>query len=143
AELPVPTVAAIAGTCLGGGTEMALACTFRVASDGKAVQIGLPETQIGIIPGFGGTQRLPRLIGLVPSLDLILSGRTLDTVRAYRLGLVDLVVPEAYLERETIKLMLKAAAGLTRRRPWTSRLVEVTPPLRRFVIDKARKTAEA
>jgi len=143
ADLPVPSACAINGVCLGGGTELALACTVRVAADSKAVKIGLPETQLGIIPGFGGTQRLPRLIGLVPSLDLILSGRTLDAKRAQRMGLVDLVVPEAYLERETIKLMLKAAAGLKRHRSLVARLVEITPPLRRFVIDKARKSAEA
>ena len=143
AELPIPSACALNGACLGGGTELALACSVRVAADSKAVKIGLPETQLGIIPGFGGTQRLPRLVGLVPSLDLILSGRTLDAHRARRLGLVDLVVPEAYLERETIKLMLKAAVGLTRRRSWAARLVDLTPPLRRFVIDKARKSAEA
>ena len=131
------------GACLGGGTELALACSVRVAADSKAVKIGLPETQLGIIPGFGGTQRLPRLVGLVPALDLILSGRTLDAHRAARLGLIDLVVPEAYLERETIKLMLRAAAGLKRHRSLAARFVEVTPPLRRFVIGKARKAAEA
>jgi len=143
ADLPVPSACAINGVCLGGGTELALACTVRVAADSKAVKIGLPETQLGIIPGFGGTQRLPRLVGLVASLDLILSGRTLDARRAQKMGLVDLVVPEAYLERETIKLMLKAAAGLKRSRPLAARLFEITPPLRRFVIDKARKAAEA
>jgi 3-hydroxyacyl-CoA dehydrogenase/enoyl-CoA hydratase/3-hydroxybutyryl-CoA epimerase len=143
ADLPVPSACALNGACLGGGLELALACTIRVAADSKSVKIGLPETQLGIIPGFGGTQRLPRLIGLVPSLDLILSGRTLDAKRAKRLGLVDLVVPEAYLERETLKLMVKAAAGLKRHRPLGARLVEVTPPLRRFVISKARKAAEA
>ena len=143
ADLPVPSACAINGACLGGGMELALACTVRVAVDAKAVKIGLPETQLGIIPGFGGTQRLPRLVGLVPSLDLILSGKTLDAKRAQRIGLVDLVVPEAYLERETIKLMLKAAAGLKRPRSLASRAVEITPPLRRFVIGKARKATEA
>jgi 3-hydroxyacyl-CoA dehydrogenase/enoyl-CoA hydratase/3-hydroxybutyryl-CoA epimerase len=143
ADLPVPSACAINGVCFGGGTELALACTVRVAADAKAVKIGLPETQLGIIPGFGGTQRLPRLIGLVPALDLILSGRALDAKRAQRMGLVDLVVPEAYLERETIRLMLKAAAGLKRHRPLGARAVELTPPLRRFVIAKARKAAEA
>jgi len=143
ADLPIPSACAINGVCLGGGTELALACTVRVASDSKVVKIGLPETQLGIIPGFGGTQRLPRLVGLVPSLDLILSGRTLDAKRAQRMGLVDLVVPEAYLERETIKLMLKAAAGLKRHRSLTARLVEITPPLRHFVIGRARKATEA
>jgi 3-hydroxyacyl-CoA dehydrogenase/enoyl-CoA hydratase/3-hydroxybutyryl-CoA epimerase len=143
ADLPVPSGCAINGACLGGGTELALACTVRVAADSKAVKIGLPETQLGIIPGFGGTQRLPRLIGLVPSLDLILTGRTLDAKRALRIGLVDLVVPEAYLERETLKLMVRAAAGLKRTRSLSARVIEMTPPLRRFAIGKARKTAEA
>jgi 3-hydroxyacyl-CoA dehydrogenase/enoyl-CoA hydratase/3-hydroxybutyryl-CoA epimerase len=142
-DLPVPSACAINGACLGGGTELALACTVRVAADVKAVKIGLPETQLGIIPGFGGTQRLPRLVGLVPSLDLILSGRTLDAKRAERIGLVDLVTPEAYLERETIKLLVKAASGVKRSRSFGARLVESTPPLRKFVIGKARKTAEA
>ena len=143
ADLPVPSACAINGACLGGGTELALACTVRVAADSKAVRLGLPETQLGIIPGFGGTQRLPRLVGLVPSLDLILSGRMLDAKRAHRVGLIDLVVPEAYLERETIKLMLRAAAGRKRSRSLMARLVEITPPLRRFVIGKARKATEA
>src|SRR3990172_7642137 len=89
ADLPVPTACAIAGTCLGGGTELALACTFRVAADDPRVRIGLPEVQLGIIPGFGGTQRLPRLGGLARALDLILTGRRLDAAPAARIGLVD------------------------------------------------------
>jgi len=141
-DLPVPSACAINGACLGGGTELALACTVRVAADSKAVKIGLPETQLGIVPGFGGTQRLPRLVGLVPSLDLILTGRQLDAKRAHRIGLVDLVVPEPYLERETVKLMMRAAANGARRRPWTSRFAESLPPWRRFVIAKARRATE-
>ena len=140
ADLPVPSGAAINGTCLGGGTELALACTVRVAADDPAVKIGLPETQIGIIPGFGGTQRMPRLIGLTPALDLILSGRQLDAKRAQRMGLVDLVAPLAYLERETVKLMLQAATGMRRRTPALSqRVMGAVPPLRRLVIEQARK----
>ena len=143
ADLPVPSGCALNGACLGGGMELALACTVRVAADSSAVKLGLPETQLGIIPGFGGTQRLPRLVGLVSSLDLILSGRSLDAKRAKRVGLVDLVVPVAYLERETIKLMLKAAGGLKRSRPLTGRLAELIPPVRKLIIGKARKAAEA
>jgi 3-hydroxyacyl-CoA dehydrogenase/enoyl-CoA hydratase/3-hydroxybutyryl-CoA epimerase len=139
ADLPVPSAVAIDGSCLGGGTELALACTVRVATDGKDTKIGLPETQLGIIPGFGGTQRLPRLVGLVTALDLILSGRQLDAKRAYRVGLVDLVVPVEYLERETLKLIQQAAMGLKRKRPLSGHLIESIPPLRRFVIQKARK----
>ncbi|HEX4824664.1 MAG TPA: 3-hydroxyacyl-CoA dehydrogenase NAD-binding domain-containing protein [Candidatus Polarisedimenticolaceae bacterium] len=143
ADLPVPSAAAIGGTCLGGGTELALACTVRVAADTKATKIGLPETQLGIIPGFGGTQRLPRLVGLTTALDLILTGKQLDAKRALRAGVVDLVAPEEYLERETIKLMQKAASGLKRRRPLVPRLVESIAPVRRFVLQKAEKATAA
>ncbi len=111
AELPIPSVAAIGGACLGGGTELALACTYRVASDSPKVRIGLPEVRLGILPGFGGTQRLPRLIGLPAALDLILSGRSLDGRRAKRMGLVDLVIPEVIFEREAVRFAERAASG--------------------------------
>ncbi len=95
ARLPFPTIAAIHGACLGGGTELALACDFRVCSDSPKTKIGLPEVNLGILPGWGGTQRLPRLIGLAPALDLILTGKAVDGKRARRMGLADAVVPEA------------------------------------------------
>jgi 3-hydroxyacyl-CoA dehydrogenase/enoyl-CoA hydratase/3-hydroxybutyryl-CoA epimerase len=85
----VPVVAAIHGSCLGIGTELSLACRYRVASDDAKTAIGLPEVMLGIIPGAGGTQRLPRLLGLASALDLILTGRTLKAQRALRAGLVD------------------------------------------------------
>lgn len=88
-SLPFPTIAAIDGACLGGGMELALSCTYRVASDNAKTQLGLPEVTLGILPGFGGTQRLPRLIGLLPAIDLILSGKSVDGKKAYKLGLVD------------------------------------------------------
>ena len=97
AALPIPTVAAIDGVCLGGGTELALACDSRVASEEERTQIGLPETMLGIIPGFGGTTRLPRLIGLTQALDLILTGRSIDARRAERMGLIARAVPTAWL----------------------------------------------
>src|SRR6266850_2284556 len=75
AALPCPTVAAIDGVCLGGGTELALACDSRVAAEEPRTQIGLPEVLLGIFPGFGGSQRLPRLVGVSTALDLILTGR--------------------------------------------------------------------
>ena len=80
--LPVPVVAAIHGPCLGGGLEVALACRYRVASDDPKTVLGLPEVMLGLIPGAGGTQRLPRLIGLRAALDLILTGRSLKAPRA-------------------------------------------------------------
>lgn len=110
-ELNVPVVAAINGTCLGGGAELALACHYRVASDSAAVRIGLPEVRLGIIPGFGGTQRLPRLLGLPRAIDLILSSRTLDARRARRAGLLDLVIPESIFDREVRRFVELAAAG--------------------------------
>ena len=95
ASLACPTVAAIDGVCLGGGTELALACDSRVASEEPHTQIGLPEVLLGILPGFGGTTRLPRLVGVSAALDLILTGRSLDGRRAERIGLVARTVPGA------------------------------------------------
>jgi len=89
AGLPFPTVAAIHGACLGGGLELALACRYRVATEHKKTKLGLPEVQLGLIPGLGGTQRLPRLIGVPAALDLILTGKQLDARRARKAGLVD------------------------------------------------------
>ena len=84
AALKVPTVAAIHGSCMGGGMETVLACTYRIASDHPKTSIGLPEVNLGIIPGLGGTQRLPRLVGLRTALDLILTGRALKATRALK-----------------------------------------------------------
>ena len=82
ANLPYPTVAAINGACLGGGTELALACDYRLMSDSKKAQIGLPEVRLGIFPAWGGCTRLPRTVGLPAALDLILTGKSLDARRA-------------------------------------------------------------
>jgi 3-hydroxyacyl-CoA dehydrogenase/enoyl-CoA hydratase/3-hydroxybutyryl-CoA epimerase len=111
AELTIPVVAAIDGACLGGGLELALACHYRIASSSAKVRLGLPEVRLGIVPGFGGTQRLPRLIGLVPALDLILTGKSLDAKRALRKGLLDLVIPEVIFNRESLALAERLAAG--------------------------------
>jgi 3-hydroxyacyl-CoA dehydrogenase/enoyl-CoA hydratase/3-hydroxybutyryl-CoA epimerase len=114
----VPVVAAIHGTCLGGGTEMALACRYRVASDDPKTSIGLPEVMLGLVPGAGGTQRLPRLVGLATSLDLILTGRPLKAPRARKAGLVDEVCPAPILVTVAKKAALGLAAGALRpRRP--------------------------
>lgn len=150
ANLSIPTAAAIHGPCMGGGTEMALACTFRLAADDRAVSIGLPETQIGIIPGFGGTQRLPRLVGLERALDLILTGRRLDAKRARKVGLVDVVAPAEYLEREAVALLLRASdkgvaatvAAIRKPLPARSKVLS-WDPLRRFVMAQARKKTAA
>ncbi len=95
-NLPVPVVALVNGFCLGGGCELALACDWAVASDNAL--FGQPEVLLGVIPGFGGTQRLPRRIGPAMALDLITTGRKIDAREALRVGLVNRVVPQAELE---------------------------------------------
>jgi 3-hydroxyacyl-CoA dehydrogenase/enoyl-CoA hydratase/3-hydroxybutyryl-CoA epimerase len=94
-SLPFPTLAAIRGVCLGGGTEISLASTWRVASDSAATRIGLPEVRLGILPGWGGSTRLPRLIGIAEALDLILTGKTVAGRKALKLGLIDALIPDA------------------------------------------------
>lgn len=90
ATIGPPTIAAIDGIALGGGLEVALACTMRVASTES--RVGVPEIKLGLLPGAGGTQRLPRLVGRGAALDLLLTGRSIDATEAERIGLVDLVV---------------------------------------------------
>jgi 3-hydroxyacyl-CoA dehydrogenase / enoyl-CoA hydratase / 3-hydroxybutyryl-CoA epimerase len=104
ANAKVPTVAAIHGTCLGGGVELSLACDFRICTSHHSTQLGLPEVQLGILPGGGGTQRLPRLIGIAQALDLILTGKKIDGKKALKLGLVDDLVPENQLLAKAIVL---------------------------------------
>ena len=94
ANLPFPTVALIEGFCLGGGLEMALACRYRIAIQDPKTKLGLPEVMLGIHPGWGGTVRLPRLIGPLKAMDLILSGRSIDARTAKKMGVVDVVVPK-------------------------------------------------
>ncbi|HYG89336.1 MAG TPA: enoyl-CoA hydratase-related protein [Azospirillum sp.] len=96
AELPMPSVAVINGYTFGGGLEMALACTFRLA--GRSAKLGLPEIKLGLIPGYGGTQRLPRLIGEARALEMILTGRTVGAEEAERIGLVNRLIEEPYLD---------------------------------------------
>jgi 3-hydroxyacyl-CoA dehydrogenase / enoyl-CoA hydratase / 3-hydroxybutyryl-CoA epimerase len=99
AHLPMPTIAAINGDCLGGGLELALACACRVSADTPAIKIGLPETKLGILPGWGGTIRLPRTIGLTAALPLLLAGKTVTPKKALKAHLVDEIVrPEALMD---------------------------------------------
>ena len=104
-----PVVAAIHGPCLGGGMELALACSMRIATnDEKATQFGQPEVKLGLIPGAGGTQRLPRLIGLAAGLDIILTGKSVRPRKALKMGLVDEVVPREFLLEIARKRALEA-----------------------------------
>ena len=140
--LPVPTVAAVDGVCLGGGTELILACTYRIATDRKETKIGLPEVQLGILPGFGGTTRLPRLIGMRAALDIILTGKPVDAKKAERIGLIDERVHPAILERRAREV----GKSIQGKREWprekkigmTGRLLE-TGPGRKVMLSQARK----
>jgi 3-hydroxyacyl-CoA dehydrogenase/enoyl-CoA hydratase/3-hydroxybutyryl-CoA epimerase len=109
-RLGAPTVCAIHGACAGGGYELALACTFRLASDSPVTRIGLPETGIGTIPGWGGTARLPRLIGAEAALEHILKARLLPAQEALKAGLVDEVVAAASLRERAGEVALGLAA---------------------------------
>ncbi len=113
-NLPFPTVAAIDGACVGGGCETALSMDWRLASDSPKTQIGLPEVKLGILPAWGGTTRLPRMIGLAGALDVILAGKVLDAKRAKRAGIVDEVVPATILE-ETAKGWARKKIGAPKR----------------------------
>lgn len=103
-KLPYPTVAAISGTCLGGGLELTLACKLRVASTNPKTQMGVPETQLGFIPGWGGTVRLPKLLGLQEGFTLISTGNKVDANKAWRIGLVDETATPAELVKRAIEL---------------------------------------
>ena len=147
ADLPVCTVAAINGTCLGGATEMALACTFRVVVDSPTVDIGLPEINLGIFPGFGGSQRLPRLISLERALPMIVAGKAVNPARARRIGLADAAVPSGLLLAEARRLALarrRRNRPAPEDRPWGRRLrrwlLEGQPLGRAIVFRQARKS---
>ena len=147
AALPFTTVAAIHGSCLGGGLELALACKHRVASDAPETFLGLPETQLGIIPGFGGTQRLPRLVGLLESVRMITTGSPAYSGKAVRIGLVDEVTKREYL----MDAAMAAVAGnlpKTRKRKTSiaakvEKLLEKNILGRKFLMGKARKAVLA
>jgi 3-hydroxyacyl-CoA dehydrogenase / enoyl-CoA hydratase / 3-hydroxybutyryl-CoA epimerase len=142
-RLRFPVVAAIDGAALGGGLELALACTYRLASDSPRTKLGLPEVQLGILPGGGGTQRLPRLIGVRAALDLMLTGKQLDARRARKLGLVDEIAPAATFEQAARQVAMELADGS--RTPRAARpkgspqWVENVPGIRQVIFRKARE----
>lgn len=109
ADSPLISVAAIDGFALGGGLELAMACTIRVAS--ARARLGVPEIKLGLLPGAGGTQRLPRLIGRGPALDLLLSGRNIGGQEGLRLGLVDHLAPDGAVDGLALELAGRCAAG--------------------------------
>ncbi|MFO0599234.1 MAG: fatty acid oxidation complex subunit alpha FadJ [Myxococcaceae bacterium] len=160
-----PVIAAIHGACLGGGLEWALACDYRIATDSPKTSLGLPEVQLGLIPGAGGTQRLPALIGAQAALDLILTGRNLKARKALKLGVVDEVVPAPILRQIALtranelaegtlkierrrglaptiarsKSLPEILKGLTNKEAWAEFALEDNPLGRKVMFDQARK----
>jgi 3-hydroxyacyl-CoA dehydrogenase/enoyl-CoA hydratase/3-hydroxybutyryl-CoA epimerase len=117
AAWPKPIVAAIHGVCLGGGLEWSLACTWRIATNDPRTRIGLPEVQLGVIPGGGGCQRLPRLVDLPAALEIICTGKPVRASKALRIGLVDELVPPAILLEVARQRVRALAQGKLRREP--------------------------
>lgn len=135
ASVSYPTLALVRGHCLGGGVEMALACRYVVVTDEPSTRLGLPEVMIGIFPGWGGMLRLPRRIGPLAALDMMLTGKTIDARKAKQLGLADLCVPPRLMERSAAELVLSGKAQ--RSLPFLQRLLN--GPLKRIVALQARR----
>ncbi|WP_047048074.1 fatty acid oxidation complex subunit alpha FadJ [Vibrio mexicanus] len=143
-DLPYPVVAAIHGPCLGGGLELALACDYRVTSDSDKTRLGLPEVQLGLLPGSGGTQRLPRLVGLLTSLDMILTGKQLRAKKAKKLGLTDACVPNTVL-LDVAKQFVEKNSGSKKSSRKTStkeKLISKTGLGRKVIFEQAEKKTE-
>jgi 3-hydroxyacyl-CoA dehydrogenase/enoyl-CoA hydratase/3-hydroxybutyryl-CoA epimerase len=136
ARLPVPTVALIHGLCVGGGLELALACSHRVATD--RARLGLPEVKLGIVPAWGGSTRLPRLVGLLPAIELITAGKIVNASRAARLGLVDKIVPAELLEQAARQIIAAPRTSAPARDPLTVRLLASVPAGRKLIRNRAR-----
>lgn len=146
-NLPFPTVAIIHGACLGGGLEYALSCTYRVVSDHPKTQLALPEVTLGIFPGWGGTQRLPRLIGLSEGLNMILTGKAIPAVKAFKMHLADAIVPWQFLPQaadDFIKEVLtpagkKRVEARRKEKKWLPFLLESNPLGRSLLFSQSKK----
>lgn len=110
-DLEIPTLVAIHGACMGGGTEMSCAGRYRVCSDSPRTMIAVPEVKLGFLPGWGGTYRLPRIVGLMNAIDMILSGKNIRAAKAPKIGLVDEVIPEAIFDEKAYEYAHKLAQG--------------------------------
>lgn len=142
-QLKVPVVAAINGACLGGGLELAMACHVRVASDSAKTQLGLPEVQLGLLPGSGGTQRLPQLVGVQQGITMMLTGKQLRAKQALKAGLVDEVVPDSILLDAAMKHALKAKPKAKKAQlKGISKVLEATAYGRNIIYKKAAEQAQ-
>lgn len=139
-KLNIPTVAIIEGPCLGGGLEFALSCTYRIASNQPEVVFALPEVKLGIIPGFGGTQRLPEVVGLINAIDMITSGRNISPRSAMSMGLIDDICPKEQLLKVAKEWIAK---GTRERKPrklgGIQSIMEKFPLTKKFIFKSAHK----
>ena len=146
-QLTIPIVAAIDGSCLGGGLELAMACHARICSDNPKSSLGLPEVQLGLLPGSGGTQRLPKLVGLQKALDMMLTGKQLRAKQALKVGLVDDVVPSSVLmsvaEQKVMTLSQLGIHDRKRKQSVRDKLLENNTVGRNIVYQQAQKSVEA
>ena len=140
ADLPFPTLALVSGFCMGGGLELALACRYRIAVDQPGTRFALPEVMLGILPGWGGVMRLPRLVGPTAALDMLLTGRAVDARRARHIGLVDAAVPPRIQENSARMMVLEAPRP--RSLPFFQRLMSLAP-MRPIVAAMARRQVAA
>lgn len=143
-DLNIPTFASIHGACAGGGCELILACDYRICTDDSSTRIGLPETQLGILPGFGGCVRMPRVVGLQAALDIILAGKLVNAKKAQKIGLVDRMVHANLLDEQTVRYIQEVYrdGGKKRRKKFQpkglmAKLLE--GPLKGVVFSQARK----
>ncbi len=149
ADLSFPLVAAIDGACLGGGLELALACDYRICTTADHTKLGLPEVQLGLYPGLGGTQRLPRLIGVPEALDLILTGKSINARKAKKLGIVHDTCHPTALRQAALRWLAKGKPKAALQRPKKVKkslfakagdLLARTPGAKNLIFDKARET---
>jgi len=145
-RLPFSTIAVIDGVCMGGGTEFILSCTYRLGTDNPKTKISLPEVNLGLFPGWGGSQRLPRLIGLQRSLDMILTGKSFDSRRAFKAGIIDRIIPKEMVMEAAVKFAEDIIAGKdllsrTKRKPkgLINFLLEKNPLGRLIIFRQAKK----
>ena len=137
AAVSYPTLALVRGHCMGGGTELALACRYRIAVDEPATKFALPEVMLGIVPGWGGMLRLPQIVGPAAAFDMMLTGKNIDAKRAKKMGLADECVPPRVMENAARMLVLSGRPLRQTRLPLMQKLMN--GPLKSFVASGARK----
>ncbi|MBK7766819.1 MAG: enoyl-CoA hydratase/isomerase family protein, partial [Sulfuritalea sp.] len=137
AAVSYPTLALVRGHCMGGGTELALACRYRIAVDEPGTKFALPEVMLGIVPGWGGMLRLPQLVGPAAALDMMLTGKNIDAKRAKKMGLADECVPPRVMDNAARMLVLSGKPPREERLPFMQKLMN--GPLKGMVASGARK----